>query len=87
MKNIQPITIWKDGQSVQSSFLKIQINFDDVSTHAVFQYELYDNQNQVLITGTINITGDDYVNWSIGGNSNEEAYQYVASSLNLVLVT
>jgi len=87
MKNIQPITIWKDGQSIQSSFLKIQINFDDVSTHAVFQYELYDNQNQVLMTGTVNIIGDDYINWGIGGNSNEEAYQYVASSLNLALVT
>ena len=86
MKNIQPITIWKDGQSVQSSFLKIQINFDDVSTHAVFQYELCDNQNQVLITGTVNRIGDDYVNWSNSGNSNDEAYQYVASYLNLTII-
>jgi hypothetical protein len=86
MKNIQPITIWKDGQSVLSSFLKIQINFDDVLTHAVFQYELCDNQNQVLMTGTVNIIGDDYVNWGIGGNSNEEAYQYVASYLNITII-
>lgn len=86
MKSIQPITIWKDGQNIQSSFLKIQINFDDVSTHAVFQYELWDNQNQILITGTVTIIGNDYDNWSNGGNSNDEAYQYVASYLNLVLV-
>ena len=86
MKNIQPITIWKDGQSIQSSFLKIQINFDDVSTHAVFQYELCDNQNQVLMTGTVNIIGDDYVNWSNSGDSNNEAYVYVASILNLTII-
>ena len=70
MKNIQPITIWKDGQNIQSSFLKIQINFDDVSTHAVFQYELWDNQEKTLMSSTVTISGDDYLNWSNGGNSN-----------------
>ena len=86
MKNIQPITIWKNGQNLQASVLKIQINFDDVSTHAVFQYELWDNQNQILITGTVTIIGNDYDNWSNGGNSNDEAYQYVASYLNLTII-
>lgn len=86
MKNIQPITIWKDGQNIQSSFLKIQINFDDVSTHAIFQYELCDNQEKTLMSSTVTISGDDYLNWSSGGNSNEEAYQYVASKLNLVIL-
>jgi hypothetical protein len=86
MKNIQPISIWKDGQNLQAFVLKIQINFDDVSTHAVFQYELWGSQNQILITGTVTIIGNDYDNWSNSGNSNDEAYQYVASYLNLIII-
>lgn len=86
MKNIQPVTIWKDGQNVQASNLKIEISFDNLDTHAVFQYVLSNNMNEQLITGTSTITGTDYNNWSNGGNSNDEAYEYVASKLNLVIL-
>lgn len=86
MRNIQPLTIWKDGQNTQASILKMQINFDNLDNHAIFQYELCDNQEKTLVLSTVTISGTDYINWSNGGNSNDEAYQYVSSSLNLVLV-
>ena len=86
MRNIQPLTIWKEGQNVQASILKMQINFDNLETHAILQYELTNNINETLVTGTSTITGTDYDNWSNGGNSNDEAYQYVASYLNLILL-
>jgi hypothetical protein len=86
MRNIQPINVWKDGQNVQASILRMEISFDNLETHAVFQYELINDLSEILVRGTSVITGSDYENWSNGGNSNDEAYGYVASSLNLVIV-
>lgn len=85
MKNIQPITVWKDGVSVQASILKMYISYDNLESTATFQYELCDDQIKSVINGNINISGLDYLNWGSSGDSNEEAYLYGATVLNLVI--
>lgn len=85
MKNIQPITIWKDGESKQVSILKMYISYDNLESTATFQYDLCDDQIKSLVNGSINISGSNYVNWGSSGDSNEEAYLYGASYLNLTI--
>lgn len=85
MKTIQPITIWKDGETVQATILKMYISYDNLESTATFQYDLCDNQINSLINGSINISGGEYVSWGSSGDSNDEAYLYGASYLNLTI--
>jgi hypothetical protein len=85
--NIQPVSIWANGQSKQASELDARIIFDDLATSATFYYELKEVvegvSGSVLSVGNIAMDGEDYIDWD---NSNEEAYVYIASKLNLTIV-
>ena len=85
MKNIQSITIWKDGETFQATILKMYISYDNLESTATFQYDLCDEQLKPLINGNIIINGTDYLNWGSSGDSNDEAYLYGASFLNLAI--
>jgi hypothetical protein len=85
MKNIQPITIWKDGESKNASILKMYISYDNLESTATFQYELCDDQLKSLANGSITIDSNDYTTWGNSGNSNDEAYSYGANFLNLTI--
>jgi hypothetical protein len=85
MKTIQPITIWKDGETFQATLLKMYISYDDLKSTATFQYDLCNDQIKSLINGSINISGSEYLSWGSSGNSNDEAYLYGASHLNLTI--
>ena len=79
---IQPVSIWVNGQSKQASELDARIIFDDLATSATFYYELKDS-SMTLSVGNISMDGQDYEDWD---NSNSEAYVYIASKLNLTIV-
>jgi hypothetical protein len=91
--NIQPVSIWNNGQSKQASELDARIIFDDLATSATFYYELKEaivhdengaaSGGAVLSVGNVAMDGQDYIDWD---NSNEEAYVYIASKLNLTIV-
>lgn len=85
MKYITPINIWRDGQTVTATILRMYISYDNLKTTATFQYELCDAQGCSLATGSLNIYGDTYADWGASGDSNLEAYQYGAASLNLTI--
>jgi hypothetical protein len=84
---IQPVSIWVNGQSKQASELDARIIFDDLATTAQFFYELKEVVDEVsgatLSNGNVSMDGQDYIDWD---NSNEAAYVYVASKLNLTIV-
>jgi predicted nucleic acid-binding OB-fold protein len=108
---IQPVSIWYNGQSKQASELDARIIFDDLATTAQFFYELKEvvenqelviseevqtaqeiyndltnvsrNNTVTLSNGNVSMDGQDYIDWD---NSNEAAYAYVASKLNLTIV-
>jgi len=86
MKNIQPITIWKDGETKQANILKMYISYDNLVSNATFQYQLCDEQLTILSEGSIQISDTDYLNWGSSGDSNNEAYIYGASVLNLTII-
>lgn len=85
IKNIQPVTIWSEGEFVNVVKLGVKISDDDMIEKAVFQYSLYTDKNVPLTGGYINIDGEDYHNWGYTGDANQEAMIWVANKLNIVL--
>ena len=91
--NIQPVSIWNNGQSKQASELDARIIYDDLATSATFYYELKEaivhdengvaSGGLVLSVGNVAMDGQDYIDWD---NSNDQAYVYIASKLNLVII-
>ena len=73
MKNIQPINVWKDGETKAATTLTLFITFDNLETEAVFEYHLSDTDANSLIKGTFTIADGDYQLWgqSINANTDE----------------
>ena len=86
MKPIQPIDLWVDGGSKQATHLTLIINFDNLSTEAVFKYTLSDGESNALISGLLPIDGDAYQTWGQSTDANTDAYIYAATQLNLTLI-
>jgi hypothetical protein len=93
MKKIEPITIWKNGESQEANLLNAFISNDNLITYCSFTYQLCSSGEgteemplivgQTLSEGYLNMSGEDYLNWD---NSNEAAYVYIAEKLNLTLI-
>jgi len=93
MKQIQPITIWKNGESQEANLLNAYIINDNLQSSCSFYYSLNASGEsteamplivgQTLAEGNVNMSGDDYLAWD---NSNEQAYAYIAEKLNLTLI-
>jgi hypothetical protein len=91
--NIQPVSIWNNGQSKQASELDARIIYDDLATSCTFYYELKEavvvdeegasSGGAVLSVGNVAMDNEDYQNWD---NSNQQAYAYIAGKLNLVII-
>jgi hypothetical protein len=94
MKEIQPITLWVNGQSVQANNISMYIINDNLLSSATFYYQLLNvttdqdgnTTSSQLAQGNLTISGTDYDNWGDSGNINDEAYVWAASQLNLTLV-
>ena len=93
MKKIQPITIWKNGESQEANLLNAYITNDNLESSCSFYYSLNASGegteamplviNQMLAEGNEVMSGQDYLDWD---NSNEAAYVYIAEKLNLTLI-
>lgn len=86
MKQIQPLTIWKDGSSEDAVYLKLYISYDNLESFCMFQYQLLDINNYPIAEGNRSIDEQEYIDWGSSGDSNNEAYQIVAAKLNLTLI-
>jgi hypothetical protein len=93
MKQIEPVTIWKNGESQEANLLNAYIINDNLQSSCSFYYSLCASGEgtelflihigQTLADGNINMSGQDYLDWD---NSNEAAYVYIAEKLNLTLI-
>jgi hypothetical protein len=86
MKSIQPITSWIDGQQQQATNISLSSTGDNLKSSASFYYVLTDNSNQPIAQGTLVMDGQDYIDWGLSSDINEEAYIWAAQKLNLVLI-
>jgi hypothetical protein len=89
MKTIQGVDVWYEGQVIVADKLSVFISYDDLATTATFTYIIgVDTGNPIVVlkplsNGTIVISGQQYIDWD---NSNEQAYEIVATDLNLTII-
>lgn len=94
MAKIQPVKIWKNGQSKEATVFNLRIISDDLSSSASFYYSLSEENSDgtpeelgtflnVLSDGNLSMSTEEYEEWD---NSNESAYEWAAEKLSLVLV-
>ena len=93
MKPIQPITIWKNGESQEANLLNAYIINDNLKSFCSFYYSLNASGegtevmpliiSQTLAEGNITMSGDTYLAWD---GDNNFAFSYIADKLNLTLI-
>jgi hypothetical protein len=86
MKQIQPVSIWYNGQVDSATIFNMYSINDNLSTDCTFYYQLFNATNLQLAQGNLTMTGADYTTYSTSSDSNEYAYQWGATQLNLTLV-
>ncbi len=93
MKKIEPVTIWKNGESQEANLLNAIIISDNLQSSCSFYYELCSSGEgtenyplvvgQTLAEGNITMSGDTYLAWE---GDNNFAFSYIAEKLNLTLI-
>jgi len=93
MKQIEPITIWKNGQIQEANVLNAYIINDNLATSCSFYYQLCSSgepteetplvMGQTLAEGNVTMDGENYLLWN---GDNNDAYSYIAAELNLTLI-
>lgn len=100
-KTIEPVSSWQNGEEKTATQFVLTSTFDNLSTNANFQYQLnqiiptpdpapptppmYPMYNQ-LVSGSLTMSGQDYLDWDAATDANEWAYNWAATALKLVLV-
>ena len=93
---IQTVTTWFNGEPQTASNFTLRSIADNFVDNCTLYYELqkvivnvdtevvkYEN----LITATLDISGQDYKDWSVEPDANTWIYNWAAGKLNLVLIT
>ena len=97
-KTIEPISSWQNGEEKMATQFVLTSTYDNLSTNANFQYQLnelvpspdptppmYTRYNQ-LVLGSLNISGQDYLDWDAATDANEWIYTWAAAQLNLTII-
>ena len=88
MKQIQPVTIWSNGQEVEATILNAYVQSDNLLSQANFAYGIGIPSNDSvmimtpLVSGSLVMTGQSYADWQ----TNQYAWDWVASQLNLTII-
>lgn len=94
MAQIQPISTWFQGETHQANVFTLYSENDNLIDSANFIYQLIEfivispeeQSSQILISGYLNINGQDYNDWDASVSANEWIYNWAADQLNLVLI-
>jgi len=85
MKQIQPFTLWVNGQQQTATLFSLIIINDNLSSSATFYWQLLDADASKLADGNLTINEPDYDVWGSTADINQAAYQWAATELNIVL--
>jgi hypothetical protein len=93
MKSIEPVTIWKNGESQEANLLNAYIINDNLQSSCSFYYSLCASGEgteamplvigQTLAEGNVTMDGENYLAWD---GDNDYAFTYIAEKLNLTLI-
>ncbi len=89
MKTIEAVKVWNNGAEVEATLLNLTCMNDNLKDNASFNYQLLkENQSgglymptQVLVGGSLSMSGADYDAWE----TNDYAYEWASKKLNLVI--
>jgi len=85
MKQIQPITLWVNGQQQTATLFNLIIINDNLLNSATFYWQLLDADASKLADGNLTMGEPDYDVWGATADINQAAYQWAASQLNITL--
>ena len=93
MKKIEPVNIWKNGESQEANLLNAYIINDNLQSSCSFYYSLCASGEgteetplvigQTLADGNITMDIENYLAWD---GDNDYAFTYIAEKLNLTLI-
>lgn len=90
---IQPVTIWVNGQAQQGNEIVASIDLDNLKDYAQFYWlinktsgEGDEKQSTNLANGNTTISGAAYQTWGQAADVNLAAYEYICQQLNLTLI-
>ena len=86
MKQIQPFTLWVNGQQVTATLFNLIIINDNLLNSATFYWQLLDADAVKLQDGNLTMGEPDYDVWGSSADINLAAYEWAASKLNITLV-
>jgi len=75
--------IWTNGIEKEAIFLNAYSILDNLETKATFLYSLLDENENTLISGYININGDNYLQWLANDFSTNWIMKRIAAQLKL----
>jgi|688.fasta_scaffold2437831_1 hypothetical protein len=93
MKQIQPITIWVNGQQQTASLFNLVIINDNLLNSATFYWQLLSStqaedsnlQTSKLADGNLTMIEPQYDQWGTSSDVNQWAYEWAATQLNITL--
>jgi len=85
MKQIQPITLWVNGQQKTATVFSLIIINDNLTNSATFYWQLLDSAELKLQDGNLTMIEPQYDQWGTSSDVNQWAYEWAATQLNLTL--
>jgi hypothetical protein len=85
MKQIQPFTLWVNGQQVTATLFNLIIINDNLTNSATFYWQLLDADAVKLQDGNLTMGEPDYDVWGSSADINLAAYEWAATQLNITL--
>lgn len=86
MKEIQPVSIWYNGIMIYATIFNMNSINDNLINSATFYWQLFTTDKIKVAEGNLIMDGTDYTNYSTSPDSNNYAYEWGATQLNLTLV-
>jgi len=86
MKIIQPVSIWYNGQVYSGTIFNMVSTDDNLTTQAVFKYQILDVNMLQLANNSLTMDGLDYATYSSSADSNSYAYEWAATQLGLEII-
>jgi len=88
MKQIQPITIWINGEEKVGEYISVTGTYDNNESKATEYWQIYTIDNIQIANGNVEIDGQNYQDWGNqpASNVNVWIYNWVASQINVVIL-
>lgn len=74
MKEIQPVSIWYNGQELFATILNCSVTANNLFNTGTFTYSLLTVDSINLTSGSLNISGLDYIAYTTNSDSNSFAF-------------